>query len=94
MTDPTVQAVRVVISGRVQGVGYRYWAVERAVALGIDGWVRNRNDGTVEALFAGPPDAVRAMIATCREGPRFAAVAEIVEHPAEVPETNGFRQVR
>jgi len=94
MTDPTVQAIRVVISGRVQGVGYRYWAVERAVALGIDGWVRNRNDGTVEALFAGPADAVRAMISACREGPRFAAVAGIAEHPAEAPDTKGFRQFR
>jgi acylphosphatase len=87
-------AVRVVIAGRAQGVGYRYWAVAEAERLGVDGWAQNRGDGAVEALFAGPPEAVRAMITACREGPRFAAVAEISEFPADAPDAPGFRQMR
>jgi acylphosphatase len=59
--------VRVTIRGRVQGVGYRYWLEQQA--RGLEGWVRNRRDGSVEALFAGPADAVSAMIASCRRGP-------------------------
>jgi acylphosphatase len=78
----------------VQGVGYRYWAVEEAERHGVGGWVRNRDDGTVEALFAGPADAVRAMIAACREGPRYAVVADIQEFPADAPDMPGFRQMR
>ena len=87
-------AVRVIIAGRVQGVGYRYWTVAEAERLGLDGWVRNREDGTVEALFAGPAAAVRDMIVACRTGPRFAAVADIAEFAADPPEIRGFRQVR
>ena len=61
--------VMVTIRGRVQGVGYRYWLEQGAIARGLEGWVRNRRDGSVEALFAGPPDAVSAMIASCWHGP-------------------------
>ena len=70
-------AVRVVITGRVQGVWFRGWPVGEAVARGLAGWVRNRRDGCVEALFAGPADAVEAMVAICREGPPAAAVASV-----------------
>ena len=87
-------AVRVVIAGRAQGVGYRYWAVAEAERHGVDGWVQNRDDGSVEALLAGPAEAVRAMISACRQGPRFAAVAEISEFPADAPDAPGFRQMR
>ena len=59
----------VVIRGRVQGVGYRAWAEYTALERGLEGWVRNRRDGSVEAVFAGPPEAVAAMIAACRHGP-------------------------
>ena len=59
----------VVISGWVQGVGYRAWTEYTALEAGIQGWVRNRRDGSVEALFVGPPDSVVGMIAACREGP-------------------------
>ena len=65
---------RVVIRGQVQGVGFRAWAEITALELGIEGWVRNRRDGSVEALFVGPPDAVAAMIAACTQGPRGARV--------------------
>ncbi|MBX3561137.1 MAG: acylphosphatase [Sphingomonas sp.] len=74
---------RVFVHGRVQGVSYRDWAVRAARSLGLDGWVRNRLDGRVEMIVAGPPDAVEAMIAQCREGPRLARVDRV-----EVEETN------
>jgi acylphosphatase len=79
------------IEGRVQGVWFRAWTQERAVALGLSGWVRNRRDGTVEALFAGPEAAVVAMLAACRHGPPAARVARVAEAPAEPPAEAGFR---
>lgn len=69
--------VRAVISGRVQGVWYRAWTREEAKRRGLNGWVRNRRDGTVEAVFAGDADAVEEMLTVCREGPPQAAVADI-----------------
>jgi acylphosphatase len=64
----------VLIRGRVQGVGYRAWAEYTALARGLEGFVRNRRDGSVEAVFAGPSDAVAAMIEACRRGPPGAGV--------------------
>ena len=64
----------VVIRGRVQGIGYRAWTEYTALERGLQGWVRNRRDGSVEALFVGPPDAVAAMIAACHQGPRGSRV--------------------
>ncbi|EWY37588.1 acylphosphatase [Skermanella stibiiresistens SB22] len=87
-----VRAVSVIISGRVQGVWYRAWTVERARLLGLVGWVRNLEDGTVEALFAGPADQVDAMIEACREGPKHARVTDVVVQPAEHPDADGFEQ--
>jgi len=66
--------VRVVIRGRVQGVGYRAWTEDEARERGIAGWVRNRRDGSVEALFAGTESDVRAMIEACRRGPPGARI--------------------
>jgi acylphosphatase len=86
------KAVLARISGRVQGVWYRGWAVERASALGLNGWVRNRADGTVEALFAGPPDMVDAMLAACREGPPAAVVRDVAVEPAADPGQGPFEQ--
>ena len=71
------RSVRVRIEGRVQGVGYRYWTEERATELGLAGWVRNRTDGSVEAVFAGPADAVAELIDGCRDGPRGARVVAV-----------------
>ena len=73
----------VAIRGRVQGVGYRYWVEQQARARGLEGWVRNRRDGSVEALFAGPPDVVSGMIASCRRGPASARVNAVEEEPAD-----------
>jgi acylphosphatase len=64
----------VVIRGRVQGIGFRAWTEYTALERGLQGWVRNRRDGSVEALFVGPPDAVAVMIAACHQGPRGSRV--------------------
>ena len=64
----------VTIRGRVQGVGYRYFVEQEALSRDIEGWVRNRRDGRVEAVFAGPAEAVTAVIAACRRGPSSARV--------------------
>ena len=85
-------AIRVRIEGRVQGVWFRAWAVEQASARSLSGWVRNRRDGSVEALFSGPAAAVREMVALCRQGPPAARVSHIVEMPAAPPAGDGFVQ--
>jgi len=76
---------RVRVQGRVQGVFFRGATAERARALGLDGWVRNRPDGSVEAVFEGPSAAVEAAVAFCREGPPAARVArlDVVDEPPE-----------
>jgi acylphosphatase len=85
-----MNAKRLIIAGRVQGVGFRDWMAEQADALGVSGWVRNRADGSVEALIAGDIDAVEELARLCRRGPRLAAVASITEELAEPPEGPGF----
>src|SRR3954447_4637589 len=85
-------AVRqVIIRGRVQGVGFRYWTRRTATARGLEGWVRNRRDGSVEAVFAGDEKAVADMIELCRRGPDAARV-ERVEENAAGPETLNLRK--
>jgi acylphosphatase len=86
-----VERQRVVVHGFVQGVGFRY-AVERAARLrGVAGWVRNRPDGTVEAVFEGEREDVEALVAFCRDGPRGAEV-ERVDVASESPDgLAGFR---
>jgi acylphosphatase len=75
--NATTQARHVIIHGRVQGVGFRFWTQDEALARGLAGWVRNRRDGTVEAVIAGPPEAVEAMCAALRQGPPAAYVSQI-----------------
>jgi acylphosphatase len=67
------------VRGRVQGVGFRMFVEDAAAMHGVDGWVRNRRDGSVEAVFAGAVDAVRAVIEACRRGPRGARVEALDE---------------
>ena len=62
------------IRGRVQGVGYRAFVQDQALRLELEGWVRNRRDGSVEAVFAGPEEAVAAALAACHRGPPGARV--------------------
>ena len=86
-----MKRVRVIISGQVQGVWFRAWTVREATARGLDGWVRNRHDGTVEAVFQGAPEAVDAMVAACRRGPPAARVVNVDIFAAAEPIAPGFR---
>jgi acylphosphatase len=88
-----MNAKRLIVSGRVQGVGYRDWLVNKARALGVSGWVRNRIDGSVEALVAGETAAVEELLRLCRRGPRMAEVVSIEEELADPPEHFGFHQL-
>jgi acylphosphatase len=83
--------IRLVVRGRVQGVGYRAWVEHEALRLGLEGWVRNRRDGTVEAVFSGADNAVATMIEACRQGPR-AAVVEAVDVEAGGAESLAARR--
>ncbi len=86
---------RVLVEGLVQGVGYRHFAYHTARRLKLSGWVRNRADGTVEALLSGPPDAVEAMLAELRRGPRGAQVRSVRLAEAEGADwTRGAFEVR
>lgn len=69
--------VRVMVRGRVQGVGYRAWCAREALARGLRGWVRNRHDGSVEALFIGTSEKISAMLEACHAGPVLARVDEV-----------------
>jgi acylphosphatase len=84
---------RVVVHGRVQGVGFRYAVARRARSLGVAGWVRNRADGTVEAALEGDSQAVEVLVDLCRAGPRGAAVEqiEVADEPPEGLEGFGVR---
>ena len=79
--------IHCLVSGRVQGVMFRAATQHEAQRLGLDGWVRNRRDGTVEAVFSGAPDSVERMLALCREGPPAAQVdnIDIVQEGGGVP---------
>lgn len=93
MTDGSepIKAVRVRIEGRVQGVWYRGWAVQEATRRGLHGWVRNRSDGSVEALFCGPVGTVEGMLDACRQGPPAARVDRLTYRLTNPPEQTGFR---
>ena len=71
------RTVTVKIEGRVQGVYYRAWTEETARKLGLDGTVRNMNDGSVEAVFSGPAEAVADMLRRCADGPKSAKVTKV-----------------
>jgi acylphosphatase len=85
------RSVRVRIEGRVQGVGFRAWVERTAAGLALDGWVRNRRDGSVEAVFAGPGRDVEAVLAHCHQGPRSAVVSmvKVLDEAGDVPQ--GFQ---
>lgn len=83
-----MEARRLVISGLVQGVGYRYSMVLTAQRLGIRGWVRNRRDGNVEALIAGEAEALAAMLIWARRGPPDACVEQVAVELAELAEVD------
>ena len=97
MTPPTLTR-RLLIDGRVQGVGFRWALSAEATALGLQGWVRNRRDGTVEALIHGTPDAVEALTVWAWHGPSSARVDRVLakDEPGSAAEfagtATGFRQ--
>ncbi|SOE00581.1 acylphosphatase [Caenispirillum bisanense] len=89
-----MKTVHARIEGQVQGVWYRGWTRQTARSLGLAGWVRNRSDGSVEALFHGPAAVVDEMLARCKDGPPAARVAAVHARPAdEVPDGDGFEQL-
>ena len=83
--------VRVLVGGRVQGVGYRQSCADRARREHVAGWVRNLRDGRVEAVFEGPADRVAAMVDWCRHGPSAARVTGVETRPEPPEALTGFR---
>ena len=85
-------SLRLRVEGFVQSVGYRNFIFEEATRLSLDGWVRNRADGTVEALLAGETAAIDAMIAACRRGSAYSIVSSVAEIPGRPTDPGaGFR---
>lgn len=91
MSGERVERAGYVVAGRVQGVGFRWWTLKRAEALGIAGTVRNRDDGSVEVMVVGSGEALERLRTELGRGPRFARVDGIAEIPCELdPATSGF----
>ena len=87
------KALLIRITGLVQGVGYRAWTERAARERGLSGWVRNRRDGSVEALIAGDAQKVDEMLAYCWQGPLSSRVERVEAEPATEPMQLGFRQL-
>ena len=87
---PDRRFVHVTIHGRVQGVGFRYFIEKNAIERALDGWVRNREDGAVEAVVAGPPAALQEMVRWAQQGPPRASVETVEATPADDPGRTGF----
>ena len=85
-----IRSVNGIIAGRVQRVGYRHWVDRHARRMGLGGWVRNLQDGSVEAVFSGSAKKVQDMIELCFEGPSLAKVIDITASPAAPPTETGF----
>ncbi len=91
-TESKKKTVRVIVEGRVQGVWFRSWTQQNATARGLAGWVRNRADGSVEALFHGDKRDVNDMLETCWKGPSSSRVDKVTpENSLEAPPFTGFR---
>ncbi len=89
-----MKTVRLRITGRVQGVWYRAWTRETAETLGLDGWVRNRMDGSVEAVVQGPDASISQLIEKCWQGPSAARVHDIKVEDTDEDIKPGFKQER
>ncbi len=93
MSDDTeITTLRLRIEGFVQAVGYRNFVIDEARRLGVEGWIRNRSDGTVEALASGDTKTVEAFVAVCMRGPPGCRVKNIDLHPADAPAERGFHR--
>lgn len=84
MSDDVITK-HVIITGRVQGVWFRSWTKKKADKLGLNGWVKNRNDGAVEAVFSGTQQNIDAMIKACKSGPPLARVGDVAISPESNP---------
>lgn len=94
MNEPaTSQSLHLRVHGHVQGVGYRWSLVREAERLGLRGWVRNRRDGSVEALAAGPGPALQRLVAWARHGPPAARVSRVDVQPADAAQAEEARAV-
>jgi acylphosphatase len=89
--SPPERTVRALVTGRVQGVGYRAWAAGEARQLGLKGWVRNRRDGSVEAMLSGPAETIDRMLTACHEGPPSALVSGVEVSDSAEPVGPDFR---
>jgi acylphosphatase len=85
--------LRIIVRGRVQGVGFRAWTVDMARTLTLAGWVRNRHDGSVEILVAGDRPALHRFTEACRHGPPGAVVTDLETSEAESPDGSAFMQI-
>jgi acylphosphatase len=85
-------ALRLSVLGRVQGVGFRWWAIRTALRLGVRGWVRNRADGSVEIQAIGSRDRLDALVQACRTGPAAAKVTSVLAAKTEDDGSMGFEQ--
>jgi acylphosphatase len=92
MSDDDLTSLRLRIEGFVQAVGYRNFVIAEANKLGLDGWIRNRSDGTVETLVSGETKAVEAMVAACMRGPEGSRVKNVELHNSEPPAEKGFHR--
>lgn len=90
MTD---KATQIRVTGRVQGVNYRAWTRAEALSLGLHGWVRNCDDGSVRALVAGPAPAVDELLRRMHDGPGAATVTDVSHQAAAAPDGTGFEIV-
>jgi acylphosphatase len=86
-----MRTVRVVVTGMVQGVGFRAWTEEQALTLGLDGWVRNRRDGSVEAIVAGADEGVDALLDILLRGPAGSRVETVTASDSAEVVAKGFR---
>jgi acylphosphatase len=89
-TDIPIKTVHAVISGKVQGVGFRKWLWRHAHLHALSGWVRNNRENSVEALFSGPINAVDHMLSLCSRGPKKAAVRDCAVTPEQLQPEPGF----
>jgi len=88
---PDLQTRRFVVTGRVQGVGFRWFVEREAAQAGVTGWVRNREDGSVEVMATGTREQLSSLRAKLQQGPRAARVDEVQESPAPFLEAQSFR---
>ena len=86
----SVIALHVIVEGRVQGVGFRAYVEHEAKERGLRGWVRNRSDGRVEAVFSGEEEDVQSMIVACHRGPRMSLVREVKSEPHPLGDWRAF----